>query len=370
MNIAALLSRKGFLSEYGRQVHDMYDRGEIHPTIGNVEHPLSSPVGEETLSSHQQVWDRIHTTPNSMMPIFVPSIHRWSMDRGTLRWISDMRLQDYTTVFVRENELDDYESAWPEFRFVVVPRDVDCVGRTRNYLLDYAVENDIDMYLECDDDIVDMSYMYSDVNRSGGLCSRHSAIGIASRMDPDFKRVTLNYALWCARDAFSNVDDMMMFGWKTQHMSMGPRLAMSRWGVNSIVTPRRLCVWNAKRMHENGIRVPDDFMYHGDDIGIVASILEHGFSVGASSACVYEFISEKNGSTLRDVNDPEEERRIHQLEYEHLSKMDIVRRGYLRFTTPYEDGSYRYGDVSWQNYSKITGRRRIEMFHDGTSREY
>ena len=112
-----------------------------------------------------------------------------------------------------------------------------------------------------------------------------------------------------------------------------------------------------KGIKKAGIRMPDEFNLHGDDIGFAAEVLQNGFSCFNIPCLCYDYIDDQVASVVRDPHNPDKNRWLHKLEYDALMNMEIAQ--YLRETFKFPDGQYKFGDINWQQYHKLHGTSPI-----------
>ena len=110
-----------------------------------------------------------------------------------------------------------------------------------------------------------------------------------------------------------------------------------------------------KGIKRAGIRMPDAFNLHGDDIGFAAEVLQNGYSCFNIPCLCYDYVNEKNNSVVRDPHNPDKNRHLHKLEYDGLMQMEI--KDYLRESFKFPDGQYMFGDINWRAYHKLHGTR-------------
>lgn len=290
----------------------------------------------------------------SNLPLLIPSYNRPNAPLPQLaRRV--MNVDDYPWfVFVRKSQYRDYREFVHQANLVAVPdAKLDGVGRTRNYLLEWARREGYDQIFDWDDDIFRFGRKLEDG-------TRHESFKSRGNTDPWFDGPGYwEEASHLARQVFELYPNAVAGSVQNQ-----------RWASSLTVqvqcgkTPRRSKIMHVDRLLDNGLKVPKAFTYHGDDIGATALYLEYGWQVFTICNLVYDFTPETDvnlPSTLRD-RDEDKNRAVHEEEFANLMQYEITE--YLRVTKQYDDGTYMYGDVDWRKFRKATGQNSYT--HDFT----
>ena len=129
-------------------------------------------------------------------------------------------------------------------------------------------------------------------------------------------------------------------------------------------TPRQTTILNVEGLKKNGINRNEWAANpHGDDILFCAEILAYGCTTFNIPWACYDYISEdtqKGGSSV--CRTPETEKELHEWELARLMEYPI--KDYLRYTITYPDGSYKWGDIDWNKYRKLTGAKKVKHYWD------
>ena len=100
------------------------------------------------------------TTPKDMPHVFIPSYNRpdFVIAKKILHKFNQDGL-DKVFIVVREEQYKAYRKVNPRLNFVTIPKGaVDGVGSTRQFIMDYAIENKMPCIMDMDDDITYLHY--------------------------------------------------------------------------------------------------------------------------------------------------------------------------------------------------------------------
>lgn len=276
-----------------------------------------------------------------------------------MKWLYafSQKAMDRVFIVVRENEYKDYVEYNPSFQFVVIPDGaVSGVGSTRQFIMDYAIENRLSTIMDMDCDIKQLQFLYEGFTGSGKPSSKHSLVRDWAT-HPEIPQLVLQLAGKISREVFRTHKDVLLGGLHRQHFSNKPELAKRKYTINLGPTPRQTKILNMKGIYKAGIRMPDAFNLHGDDIGFAAEVLQQGYSCFNIPCLCYDFIDNAVDSVVRDPHNPEKNRWLHKLEYDGLQQMEI--KDYLRESFTYPDGQYMFGDIDWRKYHKLHDTKPI-----------
>lgn len=278
------------------------------------------------------------------VPLFIPSYNRYPLP-PTAELAMHCLGDDYPWwVVVRKSQFRDYDGVPTNHLLPVADHRIDNVGKTRNFIWQFAYDEGWNYIFDWDDDINGIGHKLAEGRKYIGY------------------RKTGNKDPWLDGTGFW--DEAGRLAQETFHMypcTVAGSIQNQRWPSTDTVriqhgkTPRRTKILNVERIVENNLLVPEEFYEHGDDIGSLALWLKYGWQVFTICSLTYTFVPETDKvlpSTLRD-RDEELNRAIHAEEYENLMRYPI--KDYLRVNKKYDDGSYMYGDVNWTRYRKVTG---------------
>lgn len=114
-----------------------------------------------------------------------------------------------------------------------------------------------------------------------------------------------------------------------------------------------------KGIAKAGIRMPEKFNLHGDDIGFAAEVLQQGYDCFNIPCLCYDYVDDAVASVVRDPLHPDKNRPLHKMEYDGLMSMEI--KSYLRETFKFPDGQYKFGDIDWPKYHKMYGTIPVKV---------
>lgn len=299
------------------------------------------------------------TTERDLPYIFIPSYNRPDFVTGDrlLPMFTDEALRKVFIV-VREKQYNSYHRSLKKLvrrglNMISIPRGaVSGVGSTRQFLLDWAIQNRLPCIMDMDDDIKYLQFLYSGRSKSGQRCSLHTGVKDWED-DPLIPQKVLQLAGRISREVFKAHPEVLLGNVRKQRFSNHADLADIKYQINKGPTPRQTKILNVKGIKRAGIRMPDAFNLHGDDIGFAAEVLQNGYSCFNIPCLCYDYVDDQYASVVRDPHNPDKNRPLHGLEYEGLMQMEI--RYYLRETFKFPDGQYKFGDINWQKYHKLHG---------------
>lgn len=302
-----------------------------------------------------------NTTERDLPHIFIPSYNRPDFVTGKviLPNFTDEALKRVYIV-VREEQYKQYKRENRSLikrgmNMVFIPQgEVSGVGSTRQFIMDYAIENRLPCIMDMDDDIKYLQFLYSGRTSSGEKCSKHTGIK-DWKIDPLIPQKVLQLTGKIAREVFRKHPEVLLGNIRKQRFSHHSENSNIRYQINKGPTPRQTKILNMKGIKRAGIRMPDAFNLHGDDIGFAAEVLQNGYSCFNIPCLCYDYVDEKNNSVVRDPHNPDKNRHLHKLEYDGLMQMEI--KDYLRESFKFPDGQYMFGDIDWRAYHKLHGTR-------------
>lgn len=126
------------------------------------------------------------STPKQMPVVFIPSYNR--PDFVTAKKILCNFNQDgldKVFIVVREEQYKDYRRVNPKLNYVTIPKGkVNGVGSTRQFIMDYAIEQKLPCIMDMDDDITYLHYLFNRRSqKTGDWCSAHSTLA-DEQLDP------------------------------------------------------------------------------------------------------------------------------------------------------------------------------------------
>lgn len=297
------------------------------------------------------------TTEKDLPFVFIPSYNRPEFVTGEkiLPLFTDEALERVFIV-VREEQYVAYKKANRKLlkrgmNMVLIPKGaVSGVGSTRQFIMDYAIENRLPCIMDMDDDIKYLQFLYTGRNGSGEKCSMHTGVKDWED-DPLIPQKVLQLTGRIAREVFREHPSVLLGNIRKQRFSNHADLADIKYQIDKGPTPRQTKILNMKGIKKAGIRMPDAFNLHGDDIGFAAEVLQNGYDCFNIPCLCYDYIDDQVASVVRDPHNPDKNRHLHKLEYDGLMEMEI--RHYLRETFKFPDGQYKFGDINWQQYHKL-----------------
>lgn len=304
-----------------------------------------------------------NTTEKDLPYIFIPSYNRPEFITGAklLPMFTNKALSKIFIVVREEQYKAYYKQIRPLIKrglnIVKIPKGaVSGVGSTRQFILDYAIENRLPCIMDMDDDIKCLQFLYTGKTASGGKCSKHTGVRDWEN-DPMIPQKVLQLTGRISREVFRDHPEVLLGNIRKQRFSNHADLADTKYQINKGPTPRQTKILNVKGIKKAGIRMPDAFNLHGDDIGFAAEVLQRGYSCFNIPCLCYDYVDDQVASVVRDPHNPDKNRPLHKLEYDGLMQMEI--RHYLKETFKFPDGQYKFGDINWQKYHKLHNTKPI-----------
>lgn len=277
-----------------------------------------------------------------VFPICIPSYKRWKRkDNKTMAKIieeSDEEIQNNTWLFVRKEQYKYYAEEYPDTHIVVLP-EVGGLASTRQYIEDYVYNVMKQPYfIDIDDDITTMNAVVLDNGKPRMTHKNEVTMGSLIRLSCEI-----------AKMAFEK--DACVLG-KPHRARFANRVEATQtaYVTNKGGTPRSVTFVNAYMTHRLGIRRNMIFDPTGDDVGFVAEIGKKKGNMFNIPCLAYNFVDDEINSVIR--ND-QNRRALAEYEYDCLKQYPMI--DYLRIPFRYEDGGYKYSDIDFTKYRKITG---------------
>lgn len=305
------------------------------------------------------------TTEKDLPFIFVPSYNRPEFVTGEkLFSVFTREALEKSFLVVRAEQEKAYYKRNKRLikrglNLVVIPKgEVSGVGSTRQFIMDYAIRNRLAYIMDMDDDIFRLDFLYSSHTKAGAKSSKHRFV-MVSKDNPDvhvFQKV-LQLAGRISREVFRNHPKVLLGNIRKQRFSGAAEMSQVKYYINKGPTPRQTKILNMRGIYRAGIKMPDAFNLHGDDIGFAAEVLQQGYSCFNIPCLCYDYVDDQVASVVRDPHNPDKNRPLHKLEYDGLMGMEI--KHYLRETFKFPDGQYKFGDIDWRKYHKLHGTSPI-----------
>lgn len=279
---------------------------------------------------------------NEVFPICIPSYKRWDRrDNKTMAKIiedCDQEIQNNTYLFVREEQYKLYKQEYPKTKIVVLPK-VNGLASTRQYVEDYVytVLNE-PYFIDIDDDITSLRAVILDKGKP-----RLTRKGEVKNSD------IIKLCCEISRMAFEK-DNCCLGKPRRVHYANRVEYTQTAYVTNKGATPRSVTIVNAKEIRRRGIRRNMIFDPTGDDVGFVAEIAKARGSMFNIECLAYSYVDDELNSVIRNDRN---RRALAAYEYDCLKRYPI--KDYLRIPFKFNDGSYKFSDIDFTKYRKITG---------------
>lgn len=278
-----------------------------------------------------------------VFPVCIPSYKRW--DRKENKTITaiiekcDREIQENTYVFVRAEQEQAYRENFSSVNIVVLP-EVHGLAGTRQFIQDYVIrELKKPYFIDMDDDITQLKYVFHDP--AGDHLSKVE--------ETDYSQI-LRFGCAIARMAFEE-DRCMLGNFHRVRFASNFPASQTAYVINKGSTPRQVTFVNARELLLRGVKRNLEFDETGDDVGFVAEIGKAGGDMFQIPCLAYSFVDDAVNSVIRNDGN---RRRLAMKEYALLKKYPMG--DYLKITQTFEDGSYKFSDIDYKKYRKISGR--------------
>lgn len=276
-------------------------------------------------------------------------------------------------VLVLEEDQAAYKANYPKVNIHPVHRSqLSPVGRAKQLVLDtaYHVFNH-DRIIMMDDDLNEFNILTQSFTGWGKNVGAESSRGFTRQEREDFPLFYEGlFTLFSkvGEDACAHDPAVVQGSAIKRHMSFDYKNHRTKFTISGGVSPRQLIFFDLARLNKIGAEVDQRyFQRHGDDIGLVAAILQNGGKCFAAPSFIYDTYSEDVNIYKSKIRSAATKSELHAEERAGLECYDI--RYYLREKMSIIDGTYEWGDVNWQKYAKHTGNKPVKVYWepDGTA---
>lgn len=308
------------------------------------------------------------------VPIWLCSYERPS-EALTLERLS--QTEDWFTsrvhVLVLDEELDAYKANYPGLTFHPVRRNqLSPAGRAKQLVVDTAYHVfSHDRIILLDDDLSEFNILAQSFTTRGKNAGAEASRGFTRQEREDFPNFYEGFFTLFSKvceDACDYDPAVVQGGATKRHMSFDYKNHRTKFTLNGGVSPRQFMFFDLERLNDIGAGIDQRyFQRHGDDIGMVASILQNGGKCFAAPSFIYDTYNEDVNIHKSKIRNAETKSELHAEERAGLENFDI--RYYLREKMSILDGTYEWGDVDWRKYAKHTGNKAVKVYweSDGTA---
>ena len=320
-------------------------------------------------------WVKSHDK-NDRVPMYVISYNR--LDAPTLLKMEQYERTDDIYVVVRESQAEAYADRFPMFQVVPRPDDeIGSCGAARWGAFDIARFYGHDAAIMLDDDVLQFRFMYQRAKvqgkNVGELCS-----GVASATDADeffgtlplMEEASITAFGRLGLEVFDEQPQAVVGGMIKRHMSFAIENHRTRYILNGGATPRQAMIWNTARMEKHHIRLNlEHFGVTGEDIGLMATVLENGLDVFSTPSFAFDHWPEDVNLEKSVIRDESTLPLFMEYEYEVLQGYEIGQNYLKEKAIP--GSAHGWKDVSWQKLAKFRGQptERFDWPADAARRE-
>ncbi len=320
-------------------------------------------------------WVQSHDK-NDRVPMYVISYNR--LDAPTLLKMAQYERTDDIYVVVRDSQAEAYAETFPMLQVVSLPdEDINSCGAARWGAFDIARHYGHDEVIMLDDDVLQFRFMYQRAKvqgkNVGELCS-----GVASATDGDYwfgglipmEEASIGAFGMLGREVFDEQPLAVVGGMIKRHMSFAIENHRTRYTLNGGATPRQTMIWNTARMEEYGVRLNlEHFGVTGEDIGLMATVLEKGLDVFSTPSFAFDHWPEDINLEKSVIRDESTLPLFMEYEYDILQQYEIGPNYLKEKAIP--GSPHGWKDVSWQKLAKFRGRptQRFDWPEDAQRRE-
>lgn len=298
---------------------------------------------------------------NDRVPMWVISYNR--LDAPTLLKMQNYERTDDIYVLVRGEQYEAYRKAFPMLQIMALPAEqIGSCGAARWGAFDLARELGQDEVIMLDDDVLQFRFMYQRAKvqgrNIGELCS-----GVASTTDAEeyfgtlvaMEEASITAFGRLGMEVFAEQPKAVVGGMIKRHMSFAIENHRTRYILNGGATPRQAMIWNAARMEEHGIRLNiEHFGVTGEDIGLMATVLENGLDVFSTPSFAFDHWPEDVNLERSVIRDESTLPLFMEYEYDILQEYEIGPNYLKEKAIP--GSAHGWKDVSWQKLAKFRGQ--------------
>jgi hypothetical protein len=171
-------------------------------------------------------------------------------------------------------------------------------------------------------------------------------------------------------DVFAEQPKAVVGGMIKRHMSFDIENHRTRYILNGGATPRQVMLWNTGRMAKHDIRLNlEHFGVTGEDIGLMATVLEAGLDVFCTPSFAFDHWPEDVNLEKSVIRDESTLPLFMEYEYEILQQYEIGQNYLKEKRIPGSEHGWK--DVSWQKLAKFRGKptQRFDWPLDAERRE-
>lgn len=313
---------------------------------------------------------------NDRVPMYVISYNR--LDAPTLLKMAQYERTDDIYVVVRDSQVEAYAEAFPMLQVVSLPdEDINSCGAARWGAFDIARHYGHDEVIMLDDDVLQFRFMYQRAKvqgkNVGELCS-----GVATTGDAEYwfgsipllEEAALTAFGLLGAEIFAEQPKAVVGGMIKRHMSFDIENHRTRYILNGGATPRQAMIWNTARMAEHYVRLNlEHFGVTGEDIGLMATVLEAGLDVFCTPSFAFDHWPENVNLERSVIRDERTLPLFMEYEYEILQQYEIG-PNYLK-EKAIAGSDHGWKDVSWQKLAKFRGQptQRFDWPEDAERRQ-
>ena len=280
---------------------------------------------------------------DTIYPICIPSYKRWDRKQNkTLTRIieqCDEEIQRNTYVFVRKEQEELYRENYKTVNIVALP-EVNGLASTRQYICDYVLDVLKKPYfMDVDDDITDLKTVTLSVDGKPELSK-------TQEVEPG-KIIRLGFLI--SEIAFKHYK-CLLGSFRRVRFANQLENTQTAFVTNKGATPRQVMYINAYGLRAANIKRNMIFDPTGDDVGFVAEIGKARGNMFNIPCLAYAFVDDAVNSVIRN-----DENRKRLAKYEEECILKYPMRHYMRVPFTFEDGSYKFCDIDFTKYRKISG---------------
>jgi hypothetical protein len=302
--------------------------------------------------------------PDEMYHVYIISYNRmdgWPTYKS-LAYMDPIIRRRKVHLVVEEDQRHAYEARYLDVNIIGIPpnhRDAPrSSGRARQAAMDFALAAGHYRIIMLDDDLLHMRYLYAASQRNGTPKSGYCLAPDYQR-DPLLVQHLLTLFSRTANDVFDKHPEVLLGSGRKQQMSQNVFNHQTKYAINRGMTPRQFMAHNVAGLAEANISLDLPwFGPHGEDIGLVAQVLDAGYSVFHAPTFVYDVWAEDVNIRRSVIRNIDTAPALHQLEWGGLHRYDIGYH-YLKSTTSILDGSYEWGEVDWRAYHRFMGTNPV-----------
>jgi hypothetical protein len=299
------------------------------------------------------------TDSRTAIPMVIPSWNR--PNPLCMRWIKniDRPVRDSIYLLVRKEQALEYEKNNPEVTVLPIEWDLppeSAMATTRQYILELAKSAGWSQVVQMDDDIMNLTAVFSDLTASGGQVSHK-----LNKKEQEVWQAEI-YLLMCraARTAFAEVPNLLTMYPEKMVFAFSPELSRMMYRIGKVRHTWAMGVFNMDVIKRFGLSYETKFNVISEDIGLMLSALDQGCQVGL----IPSILRHQDAARESVIRTNDRAKTLNN--YEPHILQGYWSSQFIEVAEKYDDGTTKGMKFNWKRYHEIMGTNPYERNWDGT----